>query len=255
VAAGFFEQVGGFGLNEPVDEGGAGRPPGRRPGLEAGEGLLALDGRGTGNDQRGARLVDEDGVDFVHDAEPVVALDLVLLARGHAVVAEVVEAELGGGAVGDVAAIHLAADLGGHLLLDAADGEAEEIVEVPHPLGVAAGEVVVDRDELGVPAGEGVEVERQRGDEGLALAGGHFGDLALVQGDAADELDVEVHHVPGQLVVADQDLAADEAAGGVLHGGESLGQDLASRASRPAAATRARNSTVLARSWSSVSVW
>jgi hypothetical protein len=64
-------------------------------GLEAGERLLALDRRRAGDDQRRARLVDEDRVDFVDDAELVVALDLVLLARGHAVVAQVVEAELG----------------------------------------------------------------------------------------------------------------------------------------------------------------
>jgi hypothetical protein len=74
---------------------------------------------------------------------------------------------------------------------------------VAHPLGVAAGQVVVDRDELGVARGEGVEVERQCGDEGLALAGGHFRDLALVDRDAADQLHVEVHHVPGQLMLAD----------------------------------------------------
>jgi hypothetical protein len=74
-------------------------------------------------------------------------------------------------------------------------------------------------------AGEGVQVERERGDEGLALAGRHLGDAALVQGDAANELDVEVDHVPGQLVVAHDDLAADHAAGGVFDGGEGLGQD------------------------------
>jgi hypothetical protein len=174
VAVGLFEQLLGFGddldaeahliVDQAIDAG-----------LEAGEGLFALDRGGTGDDQRGARLVDEDGVDFVNDAVPVVTLHLVLLARGHAVVAEVVEAELAGGAVGDVAGVHLAAQVGRHLLLDAAHGHAEEPVEVPHPLGVAAGEVVVDGDELGVLAGEGVEVERQRGDEGLAFAGRHFG--------------------------------------------------------------------------------
>ena len=73
-----------------------------------------------------------------------------------------------------------------------------KLVDVAHPLGVAAGEVVVDRDQLGVAPGERVEVERQGGDEGLALAGGHFGDLALVQRDAADQLDVIMHHVPGR---------------------------------------------------------
>ena len=194
--------------------------------LQAGERLLALDRGRAGNDQRRARLVDEDGVDFVHDAVPVVALDLVFLARGHAVVAEVVETEFGRGAVGDVARIHLAAKLGMHLLLDAAHGEAEEPVEVAHPLGVAAGEVVVDGDQLRVAAGERVEVKRQRGDEGLALAGRHFGNATLVQRDAADQLDVEMNHVPGQLVVAHHRLGADEPAGGVLHGGEGLRQDL-----------------------------
>ena len=152
------EQVRGL-LHELVDETELGAHERLDAGLEAGERLLALDGCGAGDDQRGARLVDQDGVDLVHDAVEVVALDLVLLARGHAVVAQVVETELGGGAVGDVAGIHLATELGVHGLLDAADREAEEAVEVPHPLGVAAGEVVVDRDELGVLARERVEVE------------------------------------------------------------------------------------------------
>ena len=41
---------------------------------------------------------------------------------------------------------------------------------------------------------EGVEIEGQRGDERLAFAGLHLGDLALMEDDAADELDVEVAH-------------------------------------------------------------
>ena len=222
---GVFEE--GLGVvGETVGEAGLLVDEGVDAGLEAGERLFPLDGGGAGNDERGAGFVDEDGVDFVHDAEPVVALDLVFLAGGHAVVAEVIEAEFGGGAVGDVAAIHLATEIGRHGLLDTTGGEAEEVEEVAHPLGVAAGEVVVDGDELGVPAGEGVEVKRERGDEGLAFAGGHFGDLAGVDGVAADQLDVEVDHVPGELVSADEGLGADEAAGGVLHGGESLGENL-----------------------------
>ncbi len=39
--------------------------------------------------------------------------------------------------------------------------------------------------------GKTVEVERQRGDEGLALTGLHLGDVALVQDDSAHHLDVE----------------------------------------------------------------
>ena len=123
---------------------------------EAREGRLTFFGHGAGDDQRGAGLVDQDGVDFVDDAEPVVALNLVLFARGHAVVAQVIEAEFRGGAVGDVATVHLTTQVGGHLLLDTTGGQAQEAEQVAHPLGVAAGEVVVDRDQLGVSANERV---------------------------------------------------------------------------------------------------
>ena len=58
----------------------------------------------AGDDQRRARLVDQDAVDFVDDGEDVAALDHVLHAVLH-VVAQVVEAELVVGAVGDVAVV------------------------------------------------------------------------------------------------------------------------------------------------------
>ena len=84
---------------------------------------------GAGDDERGAGLVDEDGIDLVDDGVVIAALDLGGLALGHAVVAEVIEAELGVGAVGDVAVILGAADIRGLIVLDAADGEAEEAEE------------------------------------------------------------------------------------------------------------------------------
>ncbi len=43
-------------------------------------------------------------------------------------------------------------------------------------------------------AGQGIQVDRQGADQGLALAGPHFRDLALVQNDAADQLDIVVAH-------------------------------------------------------------
>ena len=45
---------------------------------------------------------------------------------------------------------------------DDADLEAEEAVDLAHPLGVALGEVVVDGDEVHALAGERVEVGGQR---------------------------------------------------------------------------------------------
>ena len=101
----------------------------------------------------------------------------------------------------------------GRLVLEAADAEAQGVVDGAHPLRVALGQVVVDGDEVGAVAFEGVQVERQRGDERLALAGLHLGDLALVEDDAADELDVEVAH-------------ADVPPRCLAHDGEGFGQDV-----------------------------
>ena len=75
-------------------------------------------------------------------------------------------------------------------------------------------------------AGERIEIERQRRDERLALAGRHLRDHPAMQARAADELHVEVDHVPDVRLVAHHVFRADEPARGVLHRGESLGQNL-----------------------------
>ena len=192
---------------------------------EAHERRFAFFGDWTGDDQRRAGFVDEDGVDFVDDAEVVLALHLFAGSQGHPVIAQVIEAELGRSPVGDIAGVGLLAFLVAHLVLDATDGEPEPAQEVPHPFGVAAGEVVIDRDQLAIAARERVQVKGQGGDEGFPFAGRHFGDLLLVEGDAADELDVEMHHLPGLFMVADDGGRAAEAAGGVLDHGERFGEE------------------------------
>ena len=145
----------------------------------------------TADDQRRPRLVDEDRVDLVDDREVVAALHELVGAQRH-VVAQVVEAELVVGAVGDVGGVG-GPPLGRwHLRQDHADVEAEEAVHPAHPLGVAAGEVVVGRDDVHALARQRIQVDRQRRDERLALAGAHLGDVAQVQGGAAHDLDVEV---------------------------------------------------------------
>ena len=145
------------------------------------------------DDQRGPRLVDEDRVDLVDDGEVVAALHALLDRVGH-VVAQVVEAELVVGAVGDVAGVGLAALGGAHRRQDHAGGQAEEVVDAAHLLGLELGEVVVDRDDVHALAGERVEVGRQHGDEGLALTGLHLGDVAEVEGRRAHDLHVEGPH-------------------------------------------------------------
>ena len=79
---------------------------------------------------------------------------------------------------------------------------------------------------------QGVEVRRQGGDEGLAFAGDHLGDVAAVQDDAAEDLHVEVPHVLG-------------AAAGLAAGGERLGQQVVERR-RPWRAVRGTSASALA---------
>ena len=159
----------------------------------------------AGDDQRRPRLVDEDVVDLVDDrvvvhadrlavlADAAAVLDLLLQRRGH-VVAQVVEAELGVRAVRDVGRVGGALVLVGLHVLQHARREPEAVVDRAHPLGVAAGEVVVDRDDVDALAGERVEHDGERARQRLALAGAHLGDGAAVEHHAADHLDVEVAH-------------------------------------------------------------
>ena len=65
-------------------------------------------------------------------------------------------------------------------------------------------------------AREGIQVNRQRGDERFAFAGFHFGDLAAMQHDAADQLHVEMAHV-------------ENAAAGLANHGEGLDQKVVER--------------------------
>jgi hypothetical protein len=163
--------------------------------LPVGLGVLAdvVEGRAR-DDQRGPGLVDQDRVDLVDDRVVQRPLRLQLARRLH-VVAEVVEAELVVGAVGDVAAVDVLSLAGIHVRLDGADGQAEAVVERAHPLGVAAGEVVVDGDDVDALAFERIQISGQGRDEGLPLAGDHLGDVAAVEDHPAHELDVVMPHL------------------------------------------------------------
>ena len=93
------------------------------------------------------------------------------------------------------------------------DLEAEEAVDLSHPLGVTAGQVVVDGHHVDAVAGEGVQVDRQGRHQGLALAGLHLGDPAEMEGGAAHQLHVEMP-------------LADGPPGGLAHGGEGLDEQV-----------------------------
>jgi len=149
--------------------------------------------RRTGDDQRRPRLVDENGVDLVDNGKIEGALDILLQGELH-VVPQVVEAELVVGAVGDVGGIGFAPLVVVQPVNDDADGEAEKLVEPPHPLRVTPCQVVVHRDNMDPPAGKAVQVGGKGGHQGLPFAGFHLGNLAGVEHHAADKLHVEVAH-------------------------------------------------------------
>ena len=85
------------------------------------------------------------------------ALHHVVLV-GHHVVAQVVEAELVVGAVGDVGVVGAAAAVAVDALHDQADTQAQPAVEFAHPLAVALGQIIVDGDDVDAFAGQGVQV-------------------------------------------------------------------------------------------------
>ena len=101
------------------------------------EPAVRLARRRARDDERRARLVDEDRVDLVDDRVEVAALDEVLLAPRH-VVAQVVEAELVVRAVRDVGVVLLAADGGRLAGDDRPRRHAERPVDAAHEVGLVA---------------------------------------------------------------------------------------------------------------------
>src|SRR5580658_2951777 len=96
---------------------------------------------GPGNNQRRARFINQDGVHFVDDGELVAALHAIVDVELH-VVAQIVEAVLVIGAVGDVAGVAGAAFVVIQFMHDNADGHAQEFIDAAHPFGVAFGQIV-----------------------------------------------------------------------------------------------------------------
>ena len=75
---------------------------------------------------------------------------------------------------------------------DHPDRQAQEPVDVAHPLGVATGEVVVDGDDMDALARQSVEIRRQRRNKCLALACLHLGYPTKMQSRSTHQLNVEM---------------------------------------------------------------
>ena len=112
------------------------------------------------DDEGRAGFVDENGIDLIDDGVTIATLHLLFARGGHAIVTQVIETELAVCSVGDVHRVLLAPDVRFLIVLNAADCESKEIVELPHPLRIAPGQVIVHRHKVRAPPGERVQIKR-----------------------------------------------------------------------------------------------
>ena len=136
-----------------------------------------------------------------------------MLLVGDHVVTQIVKTEFVIGAVGDVCAIGSPALFIVESVDDQADRQAQVAIDLAHPFTVALGQVIVDRDDMDAVAGQGIEVDWQRRDQRLAFTGFHLGDPALVEHDAAEDLDGVMFHLQDPFC-------------GLADGGKGLRQDV-----------------------------
>ena len=184
------------------------------------------------DDQRRARLVDQNVVHLIDNRVAQRPLHLLRLHQHH-VVAQIVEAELIVRPIRDVRPVRLAPRTGPQhpqvaqlaaaspllrvqlrivvpvlvqmlrirvkqerrAVLQHAHRKPQRVVDRPHPLRVALGQVVVDRDQMRPIALQRVQIQRQRRHQRLALARPHLRHLALVQHQPAEHLHVVVAHL------------------------------------------------------------
>ena len=182
-----------------------------------GEVLISARGLSAGarDNERSTGLVDKNGVRLVDDSVVVAALDSLVCAGDH-VVAKVVKSELGVRAVSDVSLIGRLLEVELHAVLNKADPHAEEAIDAAHPFRVALRKVIVDGNDVHALARDSVEVTGECGDESLAFTGLHLGDGSPVQGNAADDLNIEV-------------AQARDTARGLSHRGKSLRKQIIKR--------------------------
>ena len=165
----------------------------------------------SGNDERGARLVDQDVVHLVHDGEVQLALRIFFEGELH-VVAQVVEPVFVVRAVRDVRGVSLLAvdrpqvhetvilhhvrrveDVAG-VVRNRGDRQAQAVVDRPHPLHVAPRQIIVDGHQVRAAARQRVQIQRQGRHQRLPLPRLHLRYAALVQHDAAQQLAVVMPH-------------------------------------------------------------
>ena len=147
--------------------------------------------RRSRNDQRSARLVNQDGIDLIDNGEGMAALHHFGEFVFH-IVAQIIEAVFIVGAVGDVAGIGGAPVIILNAMHDDAKGEPEKAIDLAHPFGIAPGEIIIDRNNMHALARQRIEIAGEGGHQSFAFARAHFGNRAFMQHHAANELHIEM---------------------------------------------------------------
>ena len=145
---------------------------------------------GPRDDQRRPGLVDQNRVHFIDDCKIQFALRFGF-KRKREIVPQVVEAKFVIGRISNVGIVSVAFLVLCLTALRYADREAQELVNRSHPVRVALRQIFVDGHNVDALSTDRVQVGGQCRHQGLTLAGTHFGDIAIVQYHAADELHIE----------------------------------------------------------------
>src|SRR3954451_8840904 len=140
--------------------------------------------------KRNARLVDQDGIRLVDHSEGKWTLDDFVCAPGETIT-QIIEAYLIRSGIGDITEISGAASLTGHVLLYVSDRQPEPAVNLSHPFGIPAGEIVVRGQYMHAPALEGVPAHGGDGSQSFALTRLHFSNVPALQRKRSQELHVK----------------------------------------------------------------
>ena len=111
------------------------------------------------------------------------------------VVPQVIETKLIVGAVCNVRRISSLLIAMVHLRQNHSNTNTKELVYPPHPFCIPLGEIIVDRNEVNAVACQCIEIYGQSRHQCLTFACSHFGNSAVMQYHASDQLHIEMTHV------------------------------------------------------------
>ena len=127
----------------------------------------------TTDDEGGARLVNQNRIDLVHNSVIKATLNAISGLVDH-VVSQVIKAEFVIGAVGDIRLISSLFIFALHVRKVDANRQTQKVVKLSHPLRITIGQVIIYRHDMNTLARQGVEIHRQRRSERFTLARSHF---------------------------------------------------------------------------------